>query len=285
MVESLGIIAGKGAYPLILARSARAQGVKRLFAVAFKGETDKRITALVDEVHWQYVGQLAPFLAAFERSGVGGAVMAGQITPRNLFNLRFDKAMSEMLGSLPRKNADTIFGAIGDRLRGVGVELLPASAFMESEMPGPGQLTNRAPNEQEAADLDHGFHIAKVSSGHNIGQTVVIKDGVVLAVEAFEGTDKAILRGGKLGRGRGEKGGGGGVVVKVAMTGHDMRFDIPVVGLKTLKSIAKAGVTALGIEAGRTILLEREAVLDEANRMGLSIVARRVHEARKADKL
>lgn len=276
MVEALGIIAGKGNYPLILAKSARAQGVKRIFAVAFKGETDKRLGGLVDEIHWQYVGQLSPFLDAFERSGVSGAVMAGQITPKNLFNLRFDKAMREMLSKLPRKNADTIFGAIGDELRGVGVELLPASQFMESEMPAAGLLTTRAPNEQERADIDYGFDVAKATSGHNIGQTVVIKDGVVLAVEAFEGTDAAIIRGGKMGRGRGEKGGGGAVVVKVARRGHDMRFDIPVVGLRTLKSIAKAGVTALGIEAGRTILLDRDAVLAEANRMNLAIEAREV---------
>lgn len=266
VVEALGIIAGKGNYPLILARAARAQGVKRIFAVAFKGETDKQINQLCDEVHWQYVGQLADFVRAFGESGIHVAVMAGQITPKNIFHVRLDKAMREMLGALPQKNADTIFGAIGDRLNEVGVKLQPASLFMESEMPTPGLLTARAPSEDEQADIELGLQVAKATSGINIGQTVVIKGGVILAVEAFEGTDAAILRGGKLG-------GAGSVVVKVARRGHDMRWDIPVVGLRTLRKIRKAKATVLAMEAGRTILLEREAVLAEAKRMGLTMIA------------
>lgn len=268
--EALGIIAGRGNYPLILARSARAQGVKRLFAVAFKGETKRELAGLVDEIHWQHVGQLERFVAAFAafaKEGGSGAVMAGQIAPRNLFHVRFDKRMRALLAGLPTKNADTIFSAIGDELRSVGVELLPASRFMESELAPVGALTPRAPTEQEAADMDLGFEVARTTSGLKIGQTVVIKNGTILAVEAFEGTDVTIRRAGKLG-------GRGAVVVKVSQPGHDMRFDIPVVGLRTLKTIRKAGVTALAVEAGRTLLLDREAVLAEAARLDLAVVAR-----------
>ncbi len=263
-VESLGLIAGKGAYPLELAESARAQGVKRLFAVAFKHETDKAINRLCDEVRWMYVGQLAAFVEAFRGSGVRAAVMAGQITPSHLFSLRLDAPMRALLAALPRRNADTIFGAIGDELRKVGVELRPASLFMESRMPGPGVLTARAPTPEERADLDFGFRLAKVSSENHIGQTVVVRRGTVMAVEAFEGTDAAIRRAGKLA-------GKGCVVVKVAMPGHDMRWDIPVVGLRTLESLRKAGATCLGVEAHRAILLQRAEVVAEADRRGIAI--------------
>ena len=263
-VESLGLIAGKGAYPLELAESARAQGVKRLFAVAFKHETDKAINRLCDEVRWMYVGQLAAFVEAFRGSGVRAAVMAGQITPSHLFSLRLDAPMRALLAALPRRNADTIFGAIGDELRKVGVELRPASLFMESRMPGPGVLTARTPTPEERADLDFGFRLAKVSSENHIGQTVVVRRGTVMAVEAFEGTDAAIRRAGKLA-------GKGCVVVKVAMPGHDMRWDIPVVGLRTLESLRKAGATCLGVEAHRAILLQRSEVVAEADRRGIAI--------------
>ena len=262
---SLGIIAGKGAYPLELAESARDQGIKRIFAVAFKHETSKAINALCDEVRWMYVGQLAAFVDAFRTAGVNQAVMAGQITPSHLFSLRLDAPMRKLLASLPRRNADTIFGAIGDELRKVGVELRPASLFMESRMYPPGLLTSRAPTDEERADLDFGFQIAKVSSEHYIGQTVIVRRGTIMAVEAFEGTDAAIRRAGKLA-------GKGCVVVKVAMPGHDMRWDIPVVGLTTLKSMRKAGATCLGLEAHRTILLQREAFVEMANRLGITVV-------------
>jgi len=266
--EALGIIAGKGAYPIELAKSARAQGVKRIFAVAFKGETRKELAGLVDEIRWHYVGQLTPFLDTFEASGVSYAVMAGQISPKNLFHVRLDKDMRAFLKSLPQRNADTIFSGLGELLQERGVTLIAASQFMEASMPQAGVVSQgRDATEQELRDMALGFDIAKQCGGLKIGQTVVIKNGTVLAVEAFEGTDAAIRRAGKLG-------GKGGVVVKVSQPGHDMRFDIPVIGTRTLKSIRKAGVTALAVEAGRTIFLEREAVIAEAKRMDLYIEAR-----------
>ena len=153
-----------------------------------------------------------------------------------------------------------------ESLSGVGIEFRPASLFMESAMPEPGTLTTREPDQREWLDVELGLKVAKTTSGLEIGQTVVIKEGTILAVEAFEGTDAAIQRAGKLG-------GPGGVVVKVAKSGHDMRFDIPVIGMRTLESLRKAGISTLALEARRTILLEREAILAEAARRGLAIVA------------
>lgn len=270
-MEALGIIAGKGAYPRELAASARAQGVERLFAVAFKRETDPVIETLVDEVVWMYVGQLGPFLDAFKQSGVRQAVMAGQISPGNLFNVRFDKPMRELLARLPAKNADTIFGALGDELAQVGVSLTDASLFMEACMPVAGALTRRAFTDQEREDVALGIAVARTTTALNIGQTVVIKEGVILAVEAFEGTDAAIKRAGSLG-------GPGAAVIKMAGRGHDMRFDIPVIGTRTLRSMKKAGATALAIEAGRTILLEREQVFAQADALGIAIEAMEMSE-------
>ena len=262
--ETLAVIAGKGRYPLVLAEAAREQGVQRLVAIAFKRETDPALSKLVDEIHWLYVGQLQAFLDRIQASGAQQAVMAGQISSSNLFNLRPDKAMLKMLSGLTRKNADTLFGAIGDELATVGVELKPASLFMESCMPEPGLLTRTHPTAQQTADIQVGKEIARECCRLKIGQTVVVKDGAVLAVEAFEGTDQAILRGGKLG-------GEGAVVVKVAGPGHDMRFDIPVVGDRTLKTMKKAGIGALAIEADRAILLGLEDIKQQADRQQLAI--------------
>lgn len=264
--ESLGIIAGRGVYPRVLADSARHQGVRRLFAVAFRKETDPVIERYVDQVVWLPLGQLEGLLEAFKSSGVRQAVMAGQITPTHLFRVRMDRRMVALLARLKQRNAETIFGAVGDELKTVGVELMPASLFMEKTMPEPGVLTARKPTAEEQADIDLGLRVAKVVSGLDIGQTVVIKGGTILAVEAFEGTDEAIARAGRLG-------GPGAVVVKVAKPGQDMRFDIPVVGEHTLKSLRKIKAAVLAVEAGRTILLDRDAVVAGADRQGLCLVA------------
>lgn len=262
--DALTIIAGKGAYPRLLADSARAQGVKRMAAIAFRHETDPAIAKFVDEVHWIYLGQLGRMLDALKATGIPHAVMAGQITPTHLFRVRMDGALLALLRRLPERNAHTIFAAVGDAIRDVGVALLPASSFMEKYMPAAGLLSRRAPTEGEANDIRLGFDVAKTVSRLDIGQTVVIKEGTILAVEAFEGTDAAILRAGKLG-------GAGGVVVKVAKPGHDMRFDIPVIGLHTVKSIRKAGIAAIALEAGRAILLEREAVIRQLDKLNTAL--------------
>lgn len=267
--EKLGLIAGRGAYPLLLAESAKMQGVGHVFAIAFRGETESRIERLADSVAWLRVGQLQAMLDALRENAVSGVVMAGQIAPGNLFNVRPDARMLGLLARLERWNAHTIFGAIGDELRDIGVELLPASRFMESAMPAPGTLGERNPTEAELSDIRLGLEVAKVVSSIEIGQTVVVKQGVILAVEAFEGTDETLLRAGRLG-------GPGAVVVKVAKRGHDMRFDIPVVGERTFQVLRRIKAGVLAVEAGKTILLERDKLIETANRRGLAFVATQV---------
>ena len=266
MPETLGVIAGLGTYPWQLARSAHAQGVKRVVAFAFKGETERVIAKHADEVVWMHLGSLQALLDAVQAKGVTKLVMAGQIKPTRLFNLRLDAKALAVLRTLKVRNAHTIFGAIGDELRAIGAELLPAYCFMETEMPAAGTLGRRAPDERELADIRLGAKVAKVTSGLEIGQTVVVKEGTVLAVEGFEGTDETILRAGRLG-------GPGAVVVKVAKLGHDMRFDIPIVGLRTFKMLKKAKISCLAVEAKRTILLEREKLAAEADRLGIAFAA------------
>lgn len=266
MPESLGVIAGRGTYPWQLARSAHAQGVKRVVAYAFRRETEWAIEKHADEVVWLHLGRLGALLQAVKESGVKQVVMAGQIKPTRLFNLRLDAKALAVLRTLRTRNAHTIFGAIADELKAIGVELLPAYCFMETEMPAAGVLGGRAPDEREQADIRLGATVAKVTSGLEIGQTVVVKEGTVLAVEGFEGTDETILRAGRLG-------GPGSVVVKVAKRGHDMRFDIPIVGDRTFRMLNKAKVSCLAVEAGRTILLAREKLVAEADRRGIAFVA------------
>ena len=263
---ALGIIAGKGAYPFELARSARRQGIRRLFAVGFKGETSPALAQEVDELAWLKVGQLTAMLDAFAGAGVTQVVMAGQITPTNLFRVRPDRAMLELLGGLAQRNAHTIFGAVGGALRDRGIELKPASLFMEDCMPAAGVLTARAPDARERADIELGRRVARITSGLEIGQTVVLKEGTIVAVEAFEGTDATLRRAGKLA-------GAGMVVVKTAKQGHDMRFDIPVIGERTLRVLGKVKASVLAVEAGRCIVLDRPAVVALADRAGMSVVA------------
>ena len=266
MPETLGVIAGLGSYPWQLARSAHAQGVKRVVAFALKGETERVIAKHADEVVWMHLGSLQALLDAVRAKGVTKIVMAGQIKPTRLFSLRLDAKALAVLRTLKVRNAHTIFGAIGDELRAIGAELLPAYCFMETEMPAAGTLGRRAPDERELADIRLGAKVAKITSGLEIGQTVVVKEGTVLAVEGFEGTDETILRAGRLG-------GPGAVVVKVAKLGHDMRFDIPIVGLRTFKMLKKAKISCLAVEAKRTILLERDKLAAEADRLGIAFAA------------
>lgn len=264
--EKLGIIAGRGAYPRLLASGARKQGVRQIMAVAFRGETDPVIAKVVDHVAWLHVGQLAAMLAVLRQWGVSQVVMAGQIAPSNLFHVRLDVRALAILARLKDRNARTIFGAIGDELKTSGIELLPAYRFMEDTMPAPGLLGRRRPTDREQQDIELGLRAAKATSALEIGQTVVVKEGVILAVEAFEGTDATMLRAGKLG-------GAGTVVVKVARQGHDMRYDIPVVGLRTLAVLKKINASVLAVEAHKTILLEREQIIDVANKQNLALIA------------
>lgn len=265
-IKELILIAGSGTYPLELAAAARAQGLSRIFVLAFKHETDKAIARLADEIVWLPLGQVAAAREVLKNTGIRHAVMAGRVTPTHIFSMRMDREAIRLLSRIATRNAQTVFGSAADELQKMGIKLLPASLFMENAMPGAGPLTPRSPTPGQQHDINLGLKVAKATSALEIGQTVVVKGGQVLAVEALEGTDAAIERGGLIG-------GPGAVVVKVAKHGHDMRFDIPIIGPRTIKNIAKIKGAALAIEAGRTIILERQAVIAAAEKYGIAMIA------------
>jgi len=268
-MEPLGIIAGNGEFPLILARSARQLGAGRIVAAAFDGETRPEINGAVDEAEWIKLGQLGKLIAVFTSRGVKRAVMAGGITPSNLFkNLRLDLRMTVVALRLKERNAETIFGAIATEMAKDGVELIDPRPFLGDSVPKPGPLTRQKPGKEQQEDIEFGLKIAKAISALDIGQTVVVKKGTVLAVEGFEGTDECIRRGGAL---AGEK--GGAVVVKVSKPNQDFRFDIPCVGEKTIESCHVGKISAMAIEAGRSLLLDKDKLLKAANEIGLCLVA------------
>ncbi len=264
--ESLIIIAGRQAYPAMMAKAARDAGVKRIVVLGFKGETSRAVLPLADEVLWTNLGAMEPFLEKLESTGIKQCVMAGQIAPSNLFHLRYDKLAREMMAELESKNAHTIFGAIVAAIEGRGITVLPGNSFMECYTPEVGRLSRRAPTEREQADIALGLKLVKGTSEFEIGQTVAIKDGIIIAVEAWEGTNQTIQRAGRVGK-------AGTVIVKVPKEGHDMRFDIPVVGTRTFRMMRKAKVSCLAVEAGKTILLEKEKLIALADQLGMAFVA------------
>lgn len=252
--------------PLELARLARAGGVKRIVAVAFENETDPSLASHVDEIIWLKVGQLSKMIGAFTDRAITQCVMAGQIAPRNLFDLRPDLRAVAMLLKLKEKNAHSIFGAIADELQKDGVELIEAIPWLAPLMPRAGFLLGPRLTEEQTSDVRFGHTIAKEISRLEIGQTVVVKDGTVLAVEGFEGTDRCLARGGEL---AGKN--GGAVAVKVAREKHDLRFDIPSIGAKTIEVCREARISVLAVEAGKTLLLEMDLVEELARKHKISI--------------
>jgi len=254
-VGSLGIIAGNRSLPLLLARQARSMGAARIVAVGFENETDRALEKLVDRMHWLKVGQLGKLIAAFKEEGIARCVMAGQIAPKNLFDLRPDVRAMMLLLKLKEKNAHTIFGAIAEELKQEGIELIDAGPWLAPLMAPSGFCLGAKLSEEQKADMEFGFRIAKEVSRLEIGQLVVVKDGTVLAVEGFEGTDECLRRGGQL---AGKA--GGAMAVKVAKENHDMRFDIPCIGLKTVQTCAECGVAVLALEPGKTLVLEEEEI-------------------------
>ena len=265
--DILGIIAGNGVYPRLLADAARRAGVKRIVAAAFTDETDDRLVSKVDEVYWMRVGQLAKLISSFQSAGVANAIMAGQIAPKNLFDLRPDWKTLLLLARLKRRNAESIFAAIGDELAQAGITLLSATSFLDDCLAPAGLIAGRKLSRREEEDVTFGFEIAREISRLDIGQTVVVKNGTVLAVEGFEGTNEAIKRGGALGR-------KDAIMVKVAKPTQDMRFDVPVIGVATVEVAAEAHLRVIAIEAGRTLLLEKNELVAAAARSNISIVAR-----------
>lgn len=265
---SIGLIAGNRALPLEFARQARRSGVKRIVAVAFAGETDTQLATLVDEIVWLKVGQLTKMIHAFASRGIRQCVMLGQIAPKNLFELRPDLRAMKLMLKIKEKNAHSIFSAIADELHKEGIELVEATLWLKPLMPEAGFALGPKLTARQSRDVSFGFRIAKRIAELDIGQTVVVKDLTVLAVEAFEGTDNCLARGGAL---AGKT--GGAVAVKVAKHGHDMRFDIPCIGAQTLETCAGNGIRVLAFEAGKTILLDQDQCAQLAQRHRIAVAA------------
>lgn len=263
-MKRLIVIAGGGVYPEFAVRGAKASGVGRVDVLAVRGSTCRATKRAADGVHEIGIGEIAAGIRWVASQGYDGAMLAGQINPLSLFRSRFDDEVKAWLRELPCKNAHTVFGKLVEEFSKAGVNVIPATCYMEKWLPGEGVLTARAPDGREWSDIAHAAAVVRDVGRHDVGQTVLVKEGMVLAVEAFEGTNAAILRGGKLG-------GKGAVIFKGAREGHDMRFDVPVIGLKTLKTMKRAGVTALAFQAGRQIVLEKEAVVAYADRHGIAL--------------
>jgi len=266
-VDTLGIVAGNGVYPRLLADAARKAGVKKIIAAAFTGETDPVLSQHVDVIEWMRVGQLNRLLKFFNEHKVHHGIMAGQIAPKNLFDLRPDVKALMLLGKLKQRNAESIFAAIADELARIEVDLLPATTFLEESLASVGLIAGAKLSRREEEDVDLGWKIAKEIARLDIGQTIIVKNGTVVAVEAFEGTNDAIRRGGLLAR-------KDAVMVKVAKPDQDMRFDVPVIGVETIRVAAEANVRVIAVETGKTLLLERDAISKLADRSKLSIIAR-----------
>ena len=264
MISKLLVAAGGGSYPRLVVEGAKRAGVARVDVLAIKGSCVRATRAAADHVISFALGECDLAAKWAGEQGYDGAILAGQVSPLSLFRGKFDETVRGWLRSLPVKNAHTIFGKLVEESERCGVKMLPASSYMDDSLPGAGTLTTRGLTSAEMDDVRRGQEVAADVGRHDVGQTVLVKSGMVLAVEAFEGTNAAIRRAGRLSK--------GSVLFKAAREGHDWRFDIPVVGLKTLKTMKKAGVTALAFQAGRLILLDREEVIRFANRHNIAIV-------------
>jgi UDP-2,3-diacylglucosamine hydrolase len=267
-IPHLGIIAGNRSLPIVLAQQARQAGIQRLTAVAFEGETEPELAQWVDEIVWIKVGQLSRLISALVSRGITRCVMVGQIAPPNLFRLRPDLRALSLLLRLKEKNAHTIFGAIADELKKEGVELMAPVPWLKPVMPGPGFHLGPPLSPEQRVEVDFGFRLAKEIARLDIGQIVVVRHGTVLAVEGFEGTDACLRRGGEL---AGKQ--GGAIAIKVAKDNHDLRFDIPCIGPKTLETCAAVHIAALAFEAEKTLVLEQSQLATLTHKHRIALVA------------
>ncbi len=253
--RTIGIIAGNGVYPetFIAAARAREPG-SRLAMAAFENETEPENAARVDSCAWFRVGQFSRLIRFFKAEGVREAVMVGQIAPKNLFDLRPDIRTLMLLARIRERNAETLFGGIAEELGKEGISILLATTFLEDHLPEPGHVCGPVFRKRQLEDAAFGFGIVKQTSAMDIGQSIVVRHGTVLAVEAFEGTDACIARGGELGRRKNT------MLVKVSKPNQDFRFDVPVIGPRTIENCHRAGISAIAVEARRTMVLQPETV-------------------------
>lgn len=261
-----GLIAGNGRFPFLVIEGARRAGVEMAVA-AIREETDVSIGQLTGVVEWVRIGQLGKLIRFFKREGVTRAVMAGQVKHVQIFsNAIPDARMLKMLLRLPRRNTDALIGGIADELAGEGIELIDSTFFLADHLPRAGTLTRRKPSAQQLGDIEYGLEIARHIAGLDLGQTIVVRARACVAIEAMEGTDATIRRAGQLARGR-------LTVIKVAKPHQDMRFDVPVVGVPTIETMAEAGATCLSLTAGKTLMFDRERMIELADRRGIVVVA------------
>ncbi len=268
-MERIGLIAGNGRFPVLFARTARAEGLG-VVAVAHEGETERELADCVDDIEWIKVGELDAMIRAFRSHGVRRAVMAGGIRKAALMRqFAPDERGTRLLARLASFSDDALLRAVAGELESEGIQVVESTLFLASMLTPEGLLTDRELSGQQWRDVEYGLAVAKGIGRWDVGQTVVVKAGMVLAVEAIEGTDSALRRGGGLG-------GGAAVAVKVSKPRQDLRFDVPAVGPDTIAVCREAGIAVLALEAGRTLLLEREALLAAARAAQLAVVGVRV---------
>jgi DUF1009 family protein len=262
-----GLIAGNGRFPFLVLEAARNLGIE-MTVIALREEASAELAGVATRLHWVSLGELSRTIELLHQDGVTRAVMAGQVKHNKIFSsIRPDWKLAKLLFSLPRKNTDSLIGAVARVLEGEGIRLVDSTTFLRPLVPEPGVLTRRAPDERESADMAYGREIARQIAGLDLGQTVVIRDLACVAVEAMEGTDEAIERAARLATG------GGLVVVKVAKPRQDMRFDVPIVGCGTVETMKRSAATALAIDAGRTLLFDRAKLIAAADAAGIAIQA------------
>jgi DUF1009 family protein len=262
-----GLIAGNGKFPFLVAEGARRAGVE-LAVAAIREETDPAIEKVAERVTWVGIGQLGRMIRFFKREGVEKAIMAGQVKHVQIFSGALpDLRMLKMLVSLPRRNTDALIGGVAAELAREGIELIDSTYFLQDHLPREGVLSRRAPDERERGDIEYGLEVAREIARLDLGQTIVVRSRACVAVEAMEGTDATVRRAGTLAKGR-------LTVVKVAKPNQDMRFDVPVVGVPTIETMAEAGATCLCVTAGKTLIFDREEMLALANRRRIAVVAK-----------
>ena len=265
--EKWGLIAGNGRFPFLVLEAARNQGIE-MAVIALREEASPELEGLAQRLHWVSLGELSRTLDLLHQEGVTRAVMAGQVKHTKIFSsIRPDWKLAKLMFSLPRKNTDSLIGAVARVLEDEGIQLVDSTSFLKPLLPEPGVLTRRAPDARESADIAYGREIARHVAGLDLGQTVVISDRACVAVEAMEGTDETIERAARLAAGKPL------VVVKVAKPRQDMRFDVPVVGLQTVEVMRRSKATALAIDAYRTLLFDRTRLIEAADEAGISVEA------------
>jgi DUF1009 family protein len=274
--EKLGLIAGNGKFPFLVLEAARAQGYEVVVA-AIKEETFPEIESKGAAVHWLSLGELSKLIETFQREGVRRAVMAGQVKHKQIFSsIRPDWRLAKLLLSLTTRNTDSLLGAVAKVLGDEGIMLENSTWLLEPLLVKAGVLTERAPSEQERKNIEYGRIVARQLAQHDIGQTVVIAESACVAVEAMEGTDATIARAGQIMRSLHEDSSTLSralTVVKIAKPNQDMRFDVPVIGVRTIEVMQAAGATCLAVDAGKCLLLDGQHVIDAANAAGVTIMA------------